>query len=104
MRGERVTEWQPDTVADGLRAIIGGVNFDIIRKRVTDILLCSETDIVEAMRLVHDATGMAIEPSSAVAVAAVRRQAGLFSGQRVGIVITGGNVDLDAFPWLSATI
>lgn len=99
--GKRVSHWQPETVADGLRAVIGGVNFDIIRAHVAGILLVSEAEIVEAMRLVFTTTGMAIEPSSAVTVAAVRRHPRQFAGKRVAAVITGGNVDLDLFPWLA---
>lgn len=101
-QGRRVTSWQPETIADGLRAVIGGVNFDVIRRHVRGILLVSEDEIVAAMRLVLDTTGMAIEPSSAVAVAAVKRHPEIFSGRRVAIVITGGNVDLERFPWLAA--
>jgi threonine dehydratase len=99
-RGERVTQWQPDTIADGLRAVIGGVNFEIIRKRVDDILLASEAEIVAAMKLVFETSGMVIEPSSAVAVAVIQRNPRLFTGRRVAIVITGGNVDPERFPWL----
>jgi threonine dehydratase len=100
--GQRVSQWQPDTVADGLRALIGGVNFAIIREHVDDILLCTETQIVEAMRLVFETTGMAIEPSSAVAVAVVRSHPERFQDRRIALVITGGNVDLERFPWLEA--
>lgn len=100
--GQRVTHWRPETMADGLRAIIGGVNFSIIRGHVDDILLASEADIVEAMRLVYETTGMVIEPSSAVAVAAVKNHPELFAGRKVAIVVTGGNVDLALFPWLDA--
>lgn len=99
-RGERVSHWQPNTIADGLRAVLGGLNFRIIRERVDDILLVDETDIVEAMRLVRRQVGMTIEPSSAVAIAAIRQHPDLFRDARVGVVITGGNVDLAQFPWL----
>jgi len=99
-RGERVTRMQPDTIADGLRALIGGLNFQIIRERVDDILLVEEADILQAMQIVWKLMGMPIEPSSAVAIAAIRRHPRHFRGARVGVVVTGGNVDFDQFPWL----
>jgi threonine dehydratase len=98
--GERVTSLRPDTIADGLRAVIGGLNFDIIKERVDDILLVEEADIVDAMRWVWKHAAMPVEPSSAVAIAAMRRHRDRFRDARVGVVITGGNVDYAAFPWL----
>lgn len=98
--GRRVTEWTPDTIADGLRAVIGVMNFAIIHDLVDDILLTSEQAIVDAMKLIWARLGMAIEPSSAVAIAAMREHPERFEGRRTGVIITGGNVDLEFFPWL----
>lgn len=100
-QGRRVDSWNPDTMADGLRAVIGTLNFDLIQGAVRDILLVSEAEIEAAMRLVLEATGMLIEPSSAVAVAAVRRHRERFEGGRTGIILTGGNVDRRQFSWLA---
>ena len=68
---------------------------------VSDILLVTEDEIVAAMRLVWQRMKIVIEPSSAVAVAAVLKNPGLFAGRRVGVILTGGNVDLDKLPWIA---
>jgi threonine dehydratase len=74
-------------------------NFTIITEQVNDIVLASEQAIVEAMRLVWMRMKIVIEPSAAVAVAAVIENREMFSGKRVAIIISGGDVDLDALPW-----
>lgn len=102
-RGERVTSWDPDTVADGLRAVIGEMNFEVIREQVTDVLLADDEAIVEAMRAAHEFADLQIEPSAAVALAVIRHNADRFADRRVGVLLTGGNVDLDTFPWLAST-
>ena len=83
-----------DTVADGLRTNLGDVNFPIIKKLVEQVLLVSEEEIISAMRWVWERMKIIIEPSSAVAVAAVIRYKDQFEGKRVGVIISGGNVDL----------
>ena len=88
-----------ETVADGLRTFLGDINFPIIRQHVTDILTVSERGIVDAMRRVWERMKIVIEPSSAVPVAALFEHPDVFRGQRVGIVLSGGNVDLDYLPW-----
>ncbi len=98
--GERVTSWTPDTVADGLRAIVGRLNFEVISQHVTDVLLADDQAIERAMRRVFETTGLRIEPSSAVALAALAEHRERFAGRRVGVVITGGNIDYQRFPWL----
>jgi threonine dehydratase len=97
-RGERVTDYQPNTVADGLRAILGVRNFLLIRRDVDDILLAEEDEILAAMRLIWQYLRVIAEPSSAVPLAALLRHRDRFQGHRVGIVLSGGNVDLDQ--WL----
>ncbi len=88
------------TIADGLRASIGVRNFELIRSQVDDIVTVSEAEIVAAMRVVLDDLKLLIEPSSAVPVAAALA-GGLGSpGQRLGIVLSGGNVDLSLCPFL----
>src|SRR5699024_7297120 len=93
----------PDTIADGLRVALRPLTWHFVSNYVADILLASEADIIAAMKLVWQRMKIVIEPSSAVAVAAVLNNAELFAGQRVGIIITGGNVDLDRLPWMSHT-
>jgi threonine dehydratase len=99
-RGEIVPLESSNTVADGLRTSLGVLTFAVIRRHAEQIITVSEAEIIEAMRFIWTRVKILIEPSSAVAVAAVRRQPDLFTGQRVGILLTGGNVDLDQLPRL----
>lgn len=86
------------TIADGLRTFLGDVNFPIIREYVSDIVTVSEEAIVAAMRLIWERMKIIIEPSAAVPVAALVEHPDLFRGLRIGIVLSGGNVDLDHLP------
>lgn len=83
-----------DTIADGLRTNLGDVNFPIIKQLVKQILTVEEDEIISAMKWVWERMKIIIEPSSAVAVAAVIRYKEEFRGKRVGVIISGGNVDL----------
>ncbi len=87
------------TVADGLRTFLGDVTFPIIREHVSEIVTVSEEAIVAAMRLIWERMKIIIEPSAAVPVAALFEHSDLFCGQRIGIILSGGNVDLDHLPW-----
>lgn len=97
--GQRVIEQTPNTIADGLRSTVGIRNFKIISEKVDDIVLASEEGIVEAMRLIWMRLKIIVEPSAAVSLAAIMENRELFYGQRIGVIITGGNVNLDALPW-----
>jgi|TARA_Y100000310_G_scaffold159226_1_gene158776 threonine dehydratase len=97
--GIRVTDHHPDTVADGLLTTLGILNFEIIRHSVDDILLVPESGIVEAMKLIWTRLKQVVEPSAAVPLAAVLAHGELFKGKKVGLILTGGNVDLDNLPW-----
>lgn len=88
-----------NTIADGLRTNLGHMTFSVIRQHVEDILRVSEDEIIAAMRLVWERMKIVIEPSSAVAVAALLKSPGLFATKRVGVILSGGNVDLDSLPW-----
>jgi len=101
-RGERVTEFTPDTVCDGLRGTLGGINFRMLRDHVAQALVVDDADTVAAMRLFWQRTKQIVEPSSAVALAAILKHSNAFAGQRVGVVLSGGNVDPDALPALFA--
>ena len=90
----------PRTIADGLRGSIGTRNFELLRSHVDDVVSVDEADIVAAMRVVLDDLKQLIEPSSAVPVAALLAGKIGAAGQRVGIVISGGNVDLSLCPFL----
>jgi len=98
-QGKRVESFPVNTIADGLRAIVGVLNFAIISENVDKVITVSETGIIEAMALVWQRFRMLIEPSSATVVAAVLASPGDFSGRRVGAIVSGGNVDLDHLPF-----
>ncbi len=89
----------PDTIADGLRTTVGHLTFPIIARHVTDVVRVSEEAIVEALRLTWQRTKLSIEASAAVPLAALLEGAVDIRGARVGIILSGGNVDLDALPW-----
>lgn len=97
--GEIETNDRIDTIADGLRTNLGKRNFDIIRKHVDDIVTVSEEAIVEAMQLVWERMKIIIEPSCAVPLAVVLQNKERFAGEKVGIILTGGNVDLKNLPF-----
>lgn len=86
-----------DTIADGLLTTLSERTLDIIKAHVTDIFLVSEDEIKAALRLVYERMKIIIEPSCAVPLAAVIKNAALFKGKKVGIILTGGNVDLSKF-------
>ncbi len=89
----------PQTIADGLRSSLGDLTFAIIKERVERIITVSEEAIVRAMRLVWERMKIIIEPSAAVAVAVVLESDLDVQGKRVGIILSGGNVDLERLPW-----
>jgi threonine dehydratase len=88
------------TIADGLRTNVGTPNFAIIQRYVDDIVTVSEEAIIMAMRTIWETTKIIIEPSAAVPYAAITEDKIDIGGKRVGIILTGGNVDLDKLPWM----
>ena len=86
-----------NTIADGLMTTLSERTLEIIKAHVTDIILVSEDEIKAALRLVYERMKIIIEPSCAVPLAAVLKHADLFKGKKVGIILTGGNVDLSKF-------
>jgi threonine dehydratase len=97
--GQRTPWAKLDTIADGLRTNVGQPNFEIMQRYVDDVVTVSESAIIEAMRAIWETLKIIIEPSSAVPFAAIQTHAMDVTGLRVGIILTGGNVDLDALPW-----
>lgn len=93
--GARVLDIVSDTVCDGLRATIGQPNFELMHAHGVQVLLVDDAETMAAMRLVWERLKIMIEPSCATVLAAVLRHRELFAGQRVGLVLSGGNVDLD---------
>ena len=89
----------PKTIADGLLTQLGDQNFPIIRKFVSKIIRVEESEIVDAMKLIWERMKIIIEPSSAVAVAALFRNQAEFRKRKVGVILSGGNVDLAHLPF-----
>jgi threonine dehydratase len=98
-RGELVRDLVPDTIADGLRARLAPRTFAILRRHATSIELAGEAEIVAWMRRAWEALKLVIEPSAAVPLAALWAARERFRGQRVGVILSGGNVDLERLPW-----
>lgn len=90
---------QKQTIADGLRTSLGSITFPIIIDHVSEILTVSEDSIIEAMRLIWTRMKIIVEPSSAVALAAILSNKEKFRNKKTGIIISGGNVDIDHLPW-----
>jgi threonine dehydratase len=104
-RGFRSGQLQPQvlpvaTVADGLTTAMSPMTFAIMRAHVDEVVTVSESAIIEAMRLVWSRMKIVIEPSCAVPVAALLERSWDATGQNVGVILTGGNVDLDHLPWM----
>lgn len=97
--GHIIADDAPDTVADGLKVPLKDLTWHFVSNHVEDILLATEEEIVEAMRLIWQRMKIVMEPSSAVPLATILKNKGLFAGKRVGVIITGGNVDLGKLPW-----
>lgn len=97
--GQRVDDHEANTIADGLRTLVGVRNFAIIQQLSPGIIPVSEEAIIAAMKLLWQRLKQVIEPSAATVLAAVASQPQLFSGKKVGLVLSGGNVDLDQLPF-----
>ena len=103
-RGERVRIPTPRTIADGAQTpLVGVLTFEIIRRHVDDILTVTDEQLVEAMRFYAERMKMVVEPTGCLTLAAACHAGLDLKGQRVGLVISGGNVDLPRFAQLLAT-
>ena len=98
--GHIIADDAPLTVADGLKVPLKDLTWHFVKAHVSDIFRTSEQEIIDAMRLTWARMKIVIEPSCAVPLAAILRNPEVFRGKRVGVIITGGNVDLDKLPWL----
>jgi len=98
--GHIIADDAPQTVADGLKVPLKDLTWHFVSNHVTDILTVTEEEIVEAMYLCWQRMKIVMEPSSAVTIAAILKNPEVFAGQRVGVILTGGNVDLKKLPWL----
>lgn len=93
----------PQTIADGLLTSLGELTFPIIRQHVDEIVTVSESAIIEAMKFVWERAKIVIEPSAAVAIAVLWEGKPCLRGLNVGVILSGGNLDLDRLPWQPAT-
>jgi threonine dehydratase len=94
-RGERVEIAVPQTIADGLQTPAPGkLTFPIVRELVEEVLLVSDAELIETLRFILERMKVLVEPSGAAAAAAVRHHKFGFAGRRVGVILSGGNVDL----------
>jgi len=97
--GEIIPSVHPRTIADGLLTSLGTLTFPIIQQRVEQIVTVSETGIIETMKYIWERAKIIIEPSSAVAVGVLWEKKIDLSGLKVGVILSGGNVDLEKLPW-----
>ncbi|MBX5460055.1 MAG: pyridoxal-phosphate dependent enzyme [Steroidobacteraceae bacterium] len=97
--GHIVPNTSPQTIADGLRGMLGDQTFEVIRRSVDDIVTVSDAAILRALRTLWETLKLVIEPSGAVPYAALPEGKVEVSGKRVGIILSGGNLDLDVLPW-----
>ncbi len=97
--GHIIADDAPHTVADGLKVPLKELTWHFVSNHVEDILLAGEQEIIDAMYLTWQRMKIVMEPSSAVPLATIIKNRKLFAGKRVGIIITGGNVDLNKLPW-----
>ncbi|HVW70971.1 MAG TPA: pyridoxal-phosphate dependent enzyme [Steroidobacteraceae bacterium] len=93
----------PNTIADGLRSTLGAKPFAAIRRHVDDIVTVSEESIVASMRRIWEVLKIIVEPSGAVPYAAIASDKLAAQGKKVGVVLSGGNLDLDHYPWINAS-
>jgi threonine dehydratase len=98
-KGEIVANVTIDTICDGLRAQIGTITFPIIQKHVDGIIRVTEEEIIEAMKMIWERMKIIVEPSSAITLGALLKNKDMLSNKRVGLILSGGNVDLNQLPW-----
>ena len=98
--GHIIADDVPKTIADGLLVPLKDLTWHFVNSAVTEIYTASEEEIIDAMKLIWKHLRIVMEPSSAVPLATVLKNRPAFAGKRVGIIVTGGNVDLDKLPWM----
>ncbi len=98
--GHIIADDAPVTVADGLKVPLKDLTWHFVKNHVSDILLAEEQEIIDAMYLIWQRMKIVVEPSSAVTLATILKNRETFAGKRVGVILTGGNVDLKKLPWM----
>ncbi|MEM8657915.1 MAG: beta-hydroxyaspartate dehydratase BhcB [Pseudomonadota bacterium] len=99
--GHIIADDAPVTIADGLKVPLKELTWHFVSNHVTDILTASEQEIIDAMKLTWQRMKIVMEPSCAVPLATILKNKDRFAGKRVGVIVTGGNVDMDKLPWLN---
>lgn len=97
--GEIIPSMNPKTVADGLLTSLGSLTFPIIKERVEQIVTVSEAGILDAMKFIWERAKIVIEPSAATVIAVLWEKKIDLTGKKVGVILSGGNVDLEKLPW-----
>jgi threonine dehydratase len=97
--GQIIPSVNPQTIADGLLTSLGSITFPIIQKHVEQIVTVSESAIIESMKFIWERAKIIIEPSAAVAIGVLWEKKINLSGLKVGVILSGGNVDLEKLPW-----
>jgi len=100
--GYIIADDAPQTVADGLKVPLKELTWHFVSRYVSDIHIASEQEIIDAMKLIWKRLKIVMEPSSALPLATILKHPEVFAGKRVGLIITGGNVDLERLPWTNA--
>jgi threonine dehydratase len=98
--GHIIADDAPETVADGLKVPLKDLTWHFVQNHVTDILTATEDEIIDAMKLTWKRMKIVMEASCAVPLATILANPAVFKGRRIGVIITGGNVDLDNLPWM----
>ena len=98
--GHIIADDAPETVADGLKVPLKDLTWHFVSNHVTDVFTATEDEIIDAMKMTWKRMKIVMEPSCAVPLATILKNKDVFRGRRVGVVITGGNVDLDSLPWM----
>lgn len=99
--GHIIADDAPVTIADGLKVPLKDLTWHFVSNHVSDILTASEQEIIDAMKLTWQRMKIVMEPSCAVPLATILKNKDKFAGKRVGVIVTGGNVDLDKLPWIT---
>jgi len=98
-KGKIIPQTNPNTIADGLLTSLGDKTFPIIKEHVKEIVCVEENEIIEAMRLIWERMKLVVEPSSAVALAALLKHKEKYQGKKIGVILSGGNVQLSKLPF-----
>ena len=99
IKGEIVSNKTIDTICDGLRAQIGTKTFPVIQDLVDEIITIEENEVIDSLRMIWERLKIIVEPSCSIALALVLKKKHLFKGKNVGLIMSGGNVDVNKLPW-----